>query len=92
MDAPCSHGSSKFVSVFAKSRIRTVLFHLPDHPVLLCLMGDFHLPQVPELWREKRRKLSPRHVCDCGMHALRVLVLFSLFLQRDSQTLSTILG
>ena len=49
-----------------------------------------------ELWREKRRKLSPRHVCGCSMHALRVpshvfLVSFSLFLRRDSQNLSTIL-
>ena len=33
-------------------RIRTVLFHLPGHPVLLCLLGDFHLFRVPELWRE----------------------------------------
>ena len=80
------------------SPIRTVLFHLPGHPVLvwlLCLLGDFHLSRVPELWREKRRKLSPRHACGCSMHALRVpshvfLVLSSLFSQRDSQTLSTI--
>ena len=53
-------------------RTRTVLFNLPDHPVLLCLLGDFHLHQVSELLLEKRRKLSPSHVCDCSMHARRV--------------------
>ena len=48
---------------------RTVVFHLPDHLVLLCLLGDFHLHQVSELWLEKRRE--HRHVCDCSMHARR---------------------
>ena len=88
MDAPCFHGSSKSSSVFAMIRTRTVLFQLPGHPVLLCLLGDFHLPRVSKLWREKRRKVSPRHVCDCSMHTRRVpshvlLVLSSLFLRHD---------
>ena len=92
---PCFHGSSKSASVFAMFRTRPVLFHLPDHPVLLCLLGDFHLPRVSELWLEKCRKLSPRHVCDCRLHARRVpfdvfLVLSSQFLQHDSQILLTI--
>ena len=94
MDAPCSHGSSNSVSVFAMSRIG--LFHFPGHSVLLCRLGDCHLPRVSELWREKRWKLSPRHACGCSMHALRVpyhvfLVLSTLFLRHDSETLSTIL-
>ena len=76
-------------------RTRTVLFRLPGHPVLLCLLRDFHLHQVSELWLEKRRKLSTRHVCDFSVHARRVpfhvfLVLSLQFLQHDSQILLTI--
>ena len=53
MGVPCFHESSKSVSVSAMFRTKTVLFHIPDHPVLLCLLGDFHLHQVSELWLEK---------------------------------------
>ena len=90
MGVPYFHESSKSVSVSAMFRTRTVLFRLPGHPVLLCLLGDFYLHQVPELWLGKRRKPSPRHVCDCCMHARRVpflvfLVLSSQFLRHGSQ-------
>ena len=66
------HESSKSVSVSAMFRTKTVLFCLPGHPVLLCLLGDFHLHQVSELSLGKRRKPSPRHECDCSMHVRRV--------------------
>ena len=38
MYVPCSHELSKCVFVSAMSRIRTVLFHLPGHLVVLCFL------------------------------------------------------
>ena len=95
MGARCSHESSKFVFVSAMSRIRTVLFRLPGHLLVLCFLQGVHLHRVPELWLEKCRKWSPRHVCGCGMRVLLVpsrgfLVLSSLFLRHGSQIQSTI--
>ena len=37
-----------------------------------------HLPRVPELWLEKRHKLSLRHVCGCSMHVVCMLCAFLL--------------
>ena len=79
MGAPCSHESSTFVFVCAKSRIRTVLLHLPGHLLVLGFLWDFHLPRVPVLWLENRRKSSPRHVCGCSMRVLRLLLVFLSF-------------
>ena len=64
--------------VSAMFRTRTFQFRLPGHPVLLRLLGDLHLHQVSELWLEKRRKLSPHHVCDCSMYALGAFLFMYL--------------
>ena len=95
MGAPCSHESSKFVFVSGMSRIRTVLFHLPGHLLVLCFLLRARLHRDPNCRWKKCRILSPRHVCGCSMRVLLVLshgflVLSSLFLRHGSQIQSTI--
>ena len=46
MGAPCSRESSKFVFVSAMSRIRTVMFHLPGHLLVLCFLLGARLYRV----------------------------------------------
>ena len=84
-----------FVSVM--SRTSTVLFHLPGHPVLLSVLGDFSsILESLNWWLEKGSEIVilvmyVAVICVfCAVLSHVFLVLSSLFLRHDPQTLSTI--